>query len=298
MKHARMGLIAAASFMALGVAQATTQTLALDDRIQVQTPWAAAQISDLAGTSKLTFSNPLIGALNTTRVTFAEVAPAELTLPYRPGTTLYQNNGATYATQPVSALTADFGPDSLKISEVQTAGGAKYMTVKNGATAGVGDLTISNLRVVIGDRQGFGGTIYADLSSTTAGFTNRTGYALWTFDQLLGSTTHAYPPLLGGSERLDMAHSLHGLFLVNSAEGRGLFQQALNLNNVGRGAFGVIENRGHVTNIDPRTGKVAGWGSITSNMSVVVTVPEPSTCALMLAGVLGVGMVARRRAPR
>lgn len=298
MKFARVGLIVAASLLALSVAQAKAQTLEVGDSIQVPMPWTTAQMSDLTGTGKLAFSNPLIRALNTFKVTFVEVAPAEVTAPYTPATTTYPSDGAVHVTAPVQKMTADFGIDAFTVNEVQTVGGATQITIKNGATTGAGNLTISNLRAVIGDRPGFGGTIYADLSSTTEGFSNRTDYALWTFDQLIGATTYAYPPLLGGHERIDMTHSLHGLFLVNSTEGKSLFQQALSLNLTGLSMLSAVDNPLSLTNIDPITNSVAGWGSITSSMSVIVSVPEPATCALTLAGVVGVGLLARHRASR
>jgi PEP-CTERM motif len=297
MKLAIHGLIAAAGLVTLGVAQATPQTLEVDEAIRVPTSSSTFEAHDLSGSTKFTFSNLLVNAASSARVIFSEVGPSQVTAPYKPGTPYYQINGAVHVTSPVQAMVADFGADAFAVSSVQMSGGVNLITtIKNGASAGDGDLTISNMRVVMGDRTGFGGTIYADLSSTTAGFSNRTGYALWTFDQLVGTTTHAYPPLLGGGQAVDMSNSLHGLFLVNSAEGKALIQQALRLNVVGLSSLTSIENRGSTTNIDPLTGKVAGWGSMALNTSVVFSVPEPSTHALMLVGLLGVALVARRRA--
>lgn len=295
MKLVNQGLIATAFFVMLGVAQATEQTLEVGDRIRVPTSWSTFDASDLSGATQFTFSNTLVSAANASKFIFNEVGQTEVTAPYRPGTTVYPPNGAVYVTSPVQAMQADFGADAFTVRALQVSGGVN-MTMKNGPTGGGGDLTISNMRVVMGDRTGFGGTIYADLSSTTAGFSNRTGYALWTFDQLFGSTTHNYPPLLGGELAVDMTNSLHGLFLVNRTEGLALIQQALRLNSTGLSTLNVIENRGAFTNIDPLTGKVAGWGSMALNTSVVFSVPEPSTHALMLVGVLSVALVARRRA--
>lgn len=307
MKFAQKSLIAAASFLALSAAHAESFTLTTatgDKIVQEDSSGQSWQLDSLSGSGKLTFSNQLINALNTAKVTFAEVAPAKLTAPYIAGTTNYQRDGAVFATTPVDSVTGSFDGTTVIVTEVKTVGGAKQITVKNGATTGAGDLTISNLRVVIADGvnptsgTAVKGTIFADLTSTTAGFTNRTGYALWTFDQLIGPTTFTVP-----TERVtqtfDVSNSLHGLFLANSTEGKNLFAQALKLNSVGLSALNAVENRASTTNIDPTTGKVAGWGNITSNISVVATpVPEPSTYALMIAGLAGVGMIARRRAAR
>lgn len=291
MKFACKGLIAAASFLALaGAAQAATQTLTAADSV---TPngWPTLE---LAGTGTWTFSNMLINSLNSVKARFEEVAPAKVTTPYRPGTTMYLRDGASYVTHSVDTMTADFGDTSFTMKEMQTVGGARQITLKNGATTGAGDLTIANLHVVIGDRAGFGGTIYADLSSTTEGFINRTGYALWTFDQLIGQTIYSMPM---AHSSVAVNNSLHGLFLVNKIEGLDLFKQALRLNAVGLSTLYSVENRTIASNRDPITGKVAGWGSIATQITVS-PVPEPSTCVLMLAGLTGVGMAARRRAAR
>ena len=297
MSFSRIGLIAAASILTLGVAQAAEQTLQVGDTIRVPTSSSTFEASGLSGVAKFTFSNMLVSAANISKFTFNEVAPTEVTAPYRPGTTNYPSNGAVYVASPVQAMQADFGADAFTVRSLQVSGGVN-LTMKNGPTGGGGDLTISNMRVVMGDRTGSGGTIYADLSSTTSGFSNRTAYALWTFDQLVGSTTHGYPPLLGGERAVDMTHSLHGLFLVNRTEGLALIQQALRLNATGLASLNAVENRAAFTNLDPLTGQVAGWGSMALNTSVVFSVPEPSTHALMLAGVLSVSLLARRRARR
>jgi PEP-CTERM motif len=306
MKFAQKSLIAVAAFVALGAAQAETLTVngTLTDTASTGTSWT---LSGLNGNGTLNFSDQLISALNTAKVGLTQVSPATLVAPKDVNGNYLKaidTNGdgrkeaSVYAAAPVQALGGNFDGNVLTVSTVVTSGGAQQITVKNGATTGPGNLTISNLRVEIGDRAGFAGTIYADLSSTTAGFVNKTGYALWTFDELRGPTTFSVP----NPEQqtvFNVNNSLHGLFLVNQTEGLDVFTQALALNtSIGRPALRGVDNRTSTTNIDPLTGKVAGFGWITSSISVTATpaVPEPSTYALMGLGLVGISLVARRKA--
>jgi len=306
MKFAQKSLIAVAAFVALGAAQAETLTVGgtLTDTASTGTSWT---LSGLNGNGTLNFSDQLISALNTAKVGLTQVSPANLVAPKDANGNYLKavdTNGdgrkeaSVYAAAPVQALGGNFDGNVLSVSTVVTTGGAQQITVKNGATTGPGNLTISNLRVEIGDRAGFAGTIYADLTSTTTGFVNKTGYALWTFDELKGPTTFSVP----NPEKqtvFNVNNSLHGLFFVNQTEGLDLFAQALALNTtIGKPALKGVDNRASTTNIDPLTGKVAGFGWITSTISVTATpaVPEPSTYALMGLGLVGISLVARRKA--
>jgi len=306
MKFAQKSLIAVAAFVALGAAQAETLAVGgtLTDTASTGTSWT---LSGLTGNGTLNFSDQLISALNTAKVGLTQVNPASLVAPKDANGNYLKaadTNGdgvkeaSVYAAAPVQALGGNFDGNVLSVSTVVTTGGAQQITVKNGATTGAGNLTISNLRVEIGDRAGFAGTIYADLTSTTTGFVNKTGYALWTFDELKGPTTFSVP----NPEKqtvFNVNNSLHGLFFVNQTEGLDLFAQALALNTtIGKPALKGVDNRASTTNIDPLTGKVAGFGWITSTISVTATpaVPEPSTYALMGLGLVGISLVARRKA--
>jgi len=306
MKFAQKSLIAVAAFVALGAAQAETLTVGgtLTDTASNGTSWT---LSGLTGNGTLNFSDQLISALNTAKVGLTQVNPASLVAPKDANGNYLKaadTNGdgvkeaSVYAAAPVQALGGNFDGNVLSVSTVVTTGGAQQITVKNGATTGAGNLTISNLRVEIGDRAGFAGTIYADLTSTTTGFVNKTGYALWTFDELKGPTTFSVPNPAKQTV-FNVNNSLHGLFFVNQTEGLDLFAQALALNTtIGKPALKGVDNRASTTNIDPLTGKVAGFGWITSTISVTATpaVPEPSTYALMGLGLVGISLVARRKA--
>jgi len=307
MKFAIKSLVAAAAFAALGAAHAETLAVGgtLTDTAADGTQWT---LSGLSGNGTLNFSDQLISALNTAKVGLTQVNPASLVAPKDANGNYLKaadTNGdgvkdaQVYAAAPVQALGGNFDGNVLSVSTVVTAGGAQQITAKNGATTAAGNLTISNLRVEIGDRAGFAGTIYADLSSTTTGFVNRTGYALWTFDELRGPTTFSVPNP-AAQTAFNVNNSLHGLFFVNQTEGLDLFAQALALNTtIGKPALKGVDNRTSTTNLDPLTGKVAGFGWITSTISVTATpaaIPEPSTYVLMGLGLVGLSLVARRKA--
>ena len=310
MKFAIKSLVAAAAFATLGAAQAATLNVGgtLTDTAADGTQWT---LSSLSGNGTLNFSDQLISALNTAKVGLTQVSPATLVAPKDANNNYLKaadTNGdgvkdaQVYAAAPVQALGGSFDGNVLNVSTVVTSGGAQQITVKNGATTAPGNLTISNLRVEIGDRAGFAGTIYADLSSTTAGFVNKSSYALWTFDELRGPTTFSVPNPAAQTV-FNVNNSLHGLFFVDQTEGLNLFAQALALNTtIGKPALRGVDNRASTTNIDPLTGKVAGFGWITSTISVTATpaltpaIPEPSTYALMGLGLVGLSLVARRKA--
>jgi len=289
MKFAFKSLVAAAALVSMGASHAVTATLTTTNSV-TDSGWT---LSNMSGTGRLTFSDTLISALNTASVQFETVAPADLTAPKDPATGKYTKGGTAFVNAPVSSLTGNFDGTTLSVTEVVTAGGAKQITVKNGATNGAGFLVIENLTVDLNAK-----LIKADLSGGN-GFVSVKGYNLWSFETLQGPTTFSVPnPAVETVFNVDNA--LRGLFFVNQTDGLDKFSQALNLNSTGRAALKAVDNKLSTSNKDPVTGQAAGFGWINSTITVTATptpaIPEPSTYALMLVGLAGVAFAARRRA--
>lgn len=286
MKFAFKSLVAAAALVSMGASHAVTATLTTTNTV-TDSGWT---LSNMSGTGRLTFSDTLISALNTASVQFETVAPADLTAPKDPTTGKYTKGGTAFVNAPVSSLTGNFDGTTLSVTEVVTAGGAKQITIKNGATNGAGFLVIENLTVDLNAK-----LIKADLSGGN-GFASVKGYNLWTFETLQGPTTFSVPnPAVETVFNVDNA--LRGLFFVNQVDGLDKFALALNLNSTGRAALKAVDNKLSTSNKDPVTGQAAGFGWINSSITVTATpVPEPSTYALMVVGLAGVAFAARRRA--
>lgn len=288
MKFAFKSLVAAAALVSMGASHAVTATLTTTNSV-TDSGWT---LSNMSGTGRLTFSDTLISALNTAGVQFEAVAPADLTAP-KDANGKYTKGGTAFVNAPVTSLTGNFDGTTLSVTEVVTAGGAKQITIKNGATNGAGFLVIENLTVDLTSK-----IIKADLSGGN-GFASVKGYNLWSFETLQGPTTFSVPnPAVETVFNVDNA--LRGLFFVNQVDGLDKFSLALNLNSTGRAALKAVDNKLSTTNKDPVTGQAAGFGWINSTITVTATpvtaVPEPSTYALMIVGLAGLGFAARRRA--
>jgi len=297
MKFALKSLVIASAFVAMGAAQAatTTQTLNVNSSVTDQ-GWT---LDKLSGNGTLTFSDSLISALNTAKVSIAPVSPATVSgvAGVAPGS--YPKGGAVSAAAPITSVTGNFDGTTLSVTTVRTAGGAAQTTIKNGATNGAGFLEIKNLEVDIVNK-----IVYADLSGGN-GFVSVNRYALWTFEALGGPTSFSVPNPAVKTDYV-VSNDIHGLFFVNQADGLAKFTQALNLNSIGSSALKSVDNKASTTNIDNTTfggtnapyGKAAGFGWINSTIKVTATpaIPEPSTYALMGLGLVGLSLVARRKA--
>lgn len=284
MKVAFKSLIAAAAFVAAsGAATAATNTLNAGGTV-TDGNWTLSQLS---GSGTLSFSSLLISALNTASVTLGEVSPATLNI-----TTSTNTAGATKyvtasAAAPVTSLTGNFDGTTLTVTNVGTAGGATQTTIKNSATNGAGSLSISNLKVDLVSK-----TVYADIVGAN-GVGTQNGYALWTFTGISGPTTFSVPnPAV--QTTFTSENTITGLF-ATQATIDNIFTKALNLNSIGKAGLTAVN--------DPTKGGGAGFGTIVSKISVLATpnsvtptIPEPSTYALMGLGLVGIGLVARRRA--
>jgi len=272
MKFALKSLaIAAAAFVAAGSASAVTATLNTNDSI---TDFGMT-LSDLSGSGSLAFSTTLIGALNAGKLSVAGVAPATATVTYKTNAATKVVSIATAsAAAPVASLTGDYTATSLTVLGVGTLGGARQTAASSNIATTGGFIEITNLNVDLSTKK-----VFATINGGNGvGLLNNV--ELWDYATITGPTTFDLSVVPPGGGVVTSTNVISGLKI--NATAYNIFAQATGLTANGKLSLSAVTD----------------FGTITSTISVRVTpsIPEPSTYALMGVGLLGVSLVARRRA--
>ena len=292
MKFALKSIVVAAAFVAAGAASAVTVT-----------PGQTFMGLTASGSGQLSFGSELIVALDTAKMNMVETAPAVGQI--SKDADGYYIQAAVAA--PITALTID--DLSHDVVAASTAGGANLSAnYLKGVTIG-GNLTVDNLRIDLTSRR-----VYADMTSNAyttsgntgavnasqpangahgpnalnaAGATKLTNVYLW---DVMGKAQYdADMAFLGYDSSTAIVGTTHisgaGTY-VNELNGLKITAEGLTAFTKG---FGLLK-----TGQDALKG-VNDFGTITSTI-VATAVPEPTTYALMGLGLVGLSLVARRKA--
>jgi hypothetical protein len=293
MKFAIKSIVAAAAFVAVGAASAATVTVS---GTQAYTSTLQGGSYTATGTGALTFSDTLVSALNTGKITVDAVGSVSSI----DGVAGAYN--AVAVTAPVNALSIDTATDAIVTAfssggarqtaangtaiSCKTSAGVVYNCGNGVATGGnvfVGNFTVDLVnKAIYGDVTGTGlalannitnskGTVVVAAHGTVT--VNQIGIKLFDFTTITGPTT------LAGEGTYNT--SFTGLSLTTA--GFTAISDALGLYSIGKTAL---------------QGAAADFGQLDSVVVVkaVPAVPEPSTYALMGLGLVGLSLVARRRA--
>ena len=241
MKFAMKSIVAAAAFVAAGVASAAAITV------------PAGVISPdfdgmtFTGAGSLSFSADLLGALDTGKVSVAGYGAATATVA-KDADGFYTEASAS---APITALTID--SVSKQVLAAATTGGATQTAPVLKSVSSGGSLTVTDLSANLSNN-----TIYATIIGGN-GVGTITNFALWNFATLTGGTTIAGPGTYN--------NSITGLSLTT--DGFAKFSQALGLLSLGKSAMQGITDYGTISSTivatavpEPSTYALMGLGLI------------------------------------
>lgn len=295
MKFAMKSIVAAAAFVAVGAASAATVTVSGTDTYKGFTA---------TGTGALTFSDTLVSALNTGGI----AVQASGSVSQIDGTPKVANDtssgyNAIAVVAPVNKLSIDTTNDEIVTAyssggAIQTAPDGTNISCTskgvafncgNGVATG-GNVFVGNFTVDLVNK-----AIYGDVTGTSLALTKDivnsknvvqvAAHAAVTVNQigikLFDFTTITGPTALSGAGTYNT--SFTGLSLTTA--GFNAISDALGLYSIGKTALqGAAADFGQLDSV------------ITVTKAATPNVPEPSTYALMGLGLVGLSLVARRRA--
>lgn len=216
------------------------------------------------GSGTLVFSSGLISALNVGSVDVSQYGPSSVTITRNDAGTIYKTVSAA---APMTSVLMD----GNQIIGAKTIGGATQTSpIKEEISTG-GFITVTNLEV-----DSVGKKVYADIIGGN-GVGSLSRYYLWDIATITGS----------GAITGEGTYTETFAGLKMNAPAFTMFNTALGLLETGQDALASVN------------GKVAGFGKIESTYTFAAAtpaVPEPSTYLLMGLGLVGISMVARRRA--
>lgn len=266
MKFALKSIVAAAAFVAAGVASAASQTVNVGQTVN--------GVTLVSGSGALAFSSTLVGAINSSSIEVKAIGGATGVTPTNPRNGFYTSISVA---APFVSLTYD--TVSNNVTNALTSGGALQTTLDpntglpgaDGTTNTGGSLSITNINADLVAKK-----VFVTLTGAN-GVGTLNNFYLWDIGTIGGSISYG-----AGTTTT----TLSGLSIAGGATGDAFakFSQSLGLTTLGKNALGSVADYGTITSTVVATG------------SVTPQVPEPSTYALMGLGLVGISLVARRRA--